>query len=231
MDTLSNAELTELGREDLIKRYIELQANYNNILLENAQLKEALDNINQRFVKLESVVEEPKTKKDDKLPIKKVIELEKKIYANQQYSRRDCVEIVGIDETIGNEDLESKVIDILGDINVTTSPTEIQAVHRLYDGKRTICKFMNRKTVTNILRNRKLLGSLDEYKKKIYVNESLCPYYRFLHGKCKALWRLGKIHGFAVVNGSVRYRMDDGGNLTKIEHLDDLQNVFGEICL
>ena len=231
MDTLSSAQLSVLERDDIIKHYIELQTNYNNILLENAKLKEALENINERFLKLECVVSELQTKKDDDIPQKKLVEMEKKIYANQQYARRDCVEIVGIADNVENEDLEKNVIDILGDINVRIDPNEIQAVHRLYDGKRTICKFVNRKTVINVLKNRKLLGSLDEYKKKIYVNESLCPHYRFLHSKCKALWRLGKIHGFLVVNGSVRYRMNDGGNLVKVEHIDDLQNVFGEISL
>ena len=233
----TDVELKDLDQNTLINHCLELQAKYRNVVAENLKLKESLEDLHARFSKLENVVEEMRTgqanNNDDSASITKktLVELEKKIYRNEQYSRRDSLEIVGIDESVETCDLEKKVIDILEDVNVVTNSKEIQACHRLWDGKRVICKFVNRKTVFNSISKRKLLGSLEEYKNKIYINESLCPYYRYLYSKCKGLWKNGKIHGFWVSNGSIRYRLQENGNFAKVEHIDDLEKVFGESCL
>ena len=189
--------MNDLDKNELIKQYITLQSRYQTVLSENEVLKQSLETINKKFEKLERVVEglvDKQTKSDNEINVagnscfeQRFYELEKQCHANEQYSRRDSLEIVGIDDNVSVNELENKVCDILADIDVTVNTKDIQACHRLWDNKRTIIKFVNRKTVFEVLSNRKKLALIDDYKKKIYINESLCPYYRFLHGKCKAL--------------------------------------------
>ena len=49
---------------------------------------------------------------------KQVKHLQKQLLACQQYSRRDCIDICGIDKGIKDEDLESEVCEIFSEINI-----------------------------------------------------------------------------------------------------------------
>ena len=42
---------------------------------------------------------------------------------------------------------------------------------------------------------------------KIYINESLCPYYEKLWTKCKKLWDAKRILSFWISNGSLRVKL------------------------
>ena len=140
-------------------------------------MKETIKCMNDRFLKLETVVEKLlKDKENTKTEEKRLYDIEKQAYACQQYSRRDSIEIVGIDTSVTDAVLEQKVCDILSDIDVPNTPNEIHACHRLYDGKRTSVKFISRKSVQKVLSSRKKLARMDEYKRKLFINESLCPY-------------------------------------------------------
>ena len=52
-------------------------------------------------------------------------------YANEQYSRRECLEISGIPASVADKDLESKVLEILEEIDVPIDPTLVEDCHRL----------------------------------------------------------------------------------------------------
>ena len=64
--------------------------------------------------------------------------------------------------------------------------TDIQACHRLKDNDRVIIKFGNRKDSLQVLCVKKDLESLDPSEldfpegTRIFINESLCAYYRGL---------------------------------------------------
>ena len=59
-------------------------------------------------------------------------------------------------------------------------------------------------------------------KTKIFVNESLCGYYRGLWGKCKKLYDSELIASFYVLNGRIRIRLSENGNAISITHGNDL---------
>ena len=79
--------------------------------------------------------------------------------------------------------LEQKVCDVIQEIGVDICYLDIQACHRLKDKDRTIVKFTNRKDCLRILRVKRQLKGLDPSAvdlpegTKIFINESLCPYY------------------------------------------------------
>ena len=87
----------------------------------------------------------------------RVMKLEKQLFASEEYSRRDTIEIVGIPESIADKDIEAKAIGIMKTIGVTVSKQEIQACHRLVKKDRVIIKSVNRKTAIACLRNRSKL--------------------------------------------------------------------------
>ena len=92
-----------------------------------------------------------------------IIDLEIQNNNTGQYSRRNNVEISGIPQSVSDNQLEEKVVDILKatDVNITTKETE--ACHRLGKKKKNvIVRVINRKHCLKALRNKKKLKSIDK---------------------------------------------------------------------
>ena len=60
---------------------------------------------------------------------------------------------------------------------------------------------------------------------KVYINESLCKYNKFLWVKCKKLWKEKYINSFRTPNGQLKIR-DNNLKTHNIDHLFDLQVLF-----
>ena len=98
-----------------------------------------------------------------------------------------------------------------------------------------MAKLLNGQDELGILREKKKLPNLDEGSKKrlktqkIYVNESLCPLYQKLLGKCNALLKRKYISNCCWVHGKLKIKRgptDD--RATNIKHEDDLWQIFGD---
>ena len=63
---------------------------------------------------------------------------------------------------------------------------------------------------------------------KIYVNDSLCPYYRGLWNECKKPWNNKKIYSYFTVNGTVRIKQVENGRYKSITHINDFRALFSE---
>ena len=66
----------------------------------------------------------------------RVINLEKQLSKNEQYGRRNNVEISGISNQIPDQDLEEN-IKICKDLDINISPMDIEGCHRLPIGRNT----------------------------------------------------------------------------------------------
>ena len=112
---------------------------------------------------------------------------------------------------------------------------DIQACHRLKDKDRTIVKFTNRKDCLQILRVKRQLKGLHPAVvdlpegTKIFVNESLCPYYRGIWSKCKKSRDKQKVHQYYAINGLVRLQIEESGQAKIITYMVDLPNLFPDI--
>ena len=85
-------------------------------------------------------------KQANSLLSKRLVDMEKQCWANTQYSRRECLEVVCIPESVQNNELEDKVLTIFKKIGCEVSPRDIEAFHRLKkDNDRAIIKFSGRK--------------------------------------------------------------------------------------
>ena len=135
----------------------------------------------------------------------RIINLEKQQSKSEQYNRRNNVEISGISNEVSDRNLEQTVIGICKDSGIEVNPLDIEGCHRLPLGrnatnttKRVIVKFVNRKHSEAMLQRKKDINQ----KSKVFVSHSLCPYYRFLWGKCKELQRKGRINQFFLSQSS-----------------------------
>ena len=106
----------------------------------------------------------------------RLIEVERKTFINEQYSRKEFLEISGIPESIDDNQLESTVCSVLNSIGSPVSPDGIQACHRISKkNKNVILKLVRRKDCFNTLQaKRKLddvdLNSLLGITGKVYLN-------------------------------------------------------------
>ena len=64
---------------------------------------------------------------------------------------------------------------------------------------------------------------------KIFVDESLCPYYWGIWNKCKKLRDKQKVHQYYTINSLIRSRIEKSGQVKIITHMIDLQNLFPDI--
>ena len=81
---------------------------------------------------------------DQKL-VNQLIKTERQCWANVQYSKRECLEVVGIPTSTPNDLLEANVSKVFGKLGVHDEGKDIQACHSLKDNDRAIVKFSNRK--------------------------------------------------------------------------------------
>ena len=109
--------------------------------------------------------------------------LEKLQAKAEQYSIRGNVEISGILNDILDNDLEEKVIEVCKDSDIVITSSDIEACHCLPLGrsitsknKQIIVRFVSREHSELMLCLKKNTSS----KSKVYINNSLCPYYCFL---------------------------------------------------
>ena len=163
----------------------------------------------------------------------RVTSLERQCWSNSQYSRRECLELTGIPETSDNNTLESTVLKIFEKLEVHVDPTNVKDCHWISSKngpKRVIVKVSKRKDASKIRSSKRKLKDMDltsiGINNPVYINDSLCTYYKMLWRKCKSLRMNKLIHSFWVTNGSIRLRTVENGRTNVITHLSDWEELF-----
>ena len=167
----------------------------------------------------------------------RVSRMERATYQQQQYSRRETIELVGLPENLNGDELEAKVVEVFDQAGVHVEKRDFHAIHRLKKNSVVIAKCVNRRDAIAILRAKKSLRDANEDVRKklgvptgskLYVNESLCPEYRRLLGICNALHKKNKLASFYTINGSIKVTKNADGEKIVIGHMDDLFKLVGE---
>ena len=188
--------LKDLKKENLIGLVLSLQSDCGKVIDTLGQhidnLTSTVDNLSSKFAQVESSLVVTKTVNNELL--KCFTSLERGLHSQEQYSRRECLEVVGIPSSVDDKNLQSTFCSILGDINVVCDSSDIEDCHGI-KGDRTIIKFSSQRKFSKVLNKKKKLKKLDIGKYgfndvlSIYINESLWPYYRRLWSKWKCLWQ------------------------------------------
>ena len=211
MAAYTEGTLAKLSKKELfgitlsLQNKVELYTNVNNDPLEEIR------KFNENFVKLESEINI--VKKVNTLLNKRVIDMERQCWANAQYSKRECLEVASIPRDVSNENLESKVLEVFSKVGCEILSRDSEACHCLTNNDKVIAKFLRKKdcdqvsSVKRDLRKIKLEDIRLRGSNFIFINPSLCPYYRMLWPKSKRLLDLGKINNFYVSSGKSKIRI------------------------
>ena len=180
----NEASLMKLNEEDLVRVTLDYQGKFNNILdlkKDISDLKSDLCGLMSDFYKLQADIQV--TRNVNSKLSERIMTMERGCYANEQYSRSECLQISGIAVTVADKDLKSKVFEILEEIDVLIDSTLIEDYNRLPSmgsPKKVIIKLDCRKCIHTILSNKNKLKNLKPKsvhllgKTKVFINESLC---------------------------------------------------------
>ena len=107
--------------------------------------------LNKNFKKLESDV--VVVKNVNNILCKQLVSVERKCWKNAQYSRRECVEVVGLPSSIANDQLENIVCRVVQHIGANITDEKTESCHRLNKNTdRTIVKFLRRKDCDQVMK-------------------------------------------------------------------------------
>ena len=103
-----------------------------------------------------------------------------------------CVEIVGIPMSVPDNENEETFCKIVDKVRVKINDRDIESCHRVGSQGHAIVKFSNRNDCQQLLKVKKDLSKLnltdiDLGNTKIFINQSLCPYFKLLVSKSKWL--------------------------------------------
>ena len=190
-----------------------------------------VQNLQSRIEKIEKQLQQSEVTK----VVDRITNIERSAFQQQQYSRRETIELVGLPDNLEGAELEKKVGEVFEHAGVQVQQRDFHAIHRLTKKSVVIAKCVNRRDAIAILRAKKSLREIGDgdrkklgVQNKIYVNESLCPEYRRLFGICNALHKQKKIASFFTINGSIKVTTKEGGEKSLIGHIADLNKLVGD---
>ena len=147
MATYTNESLQNLNKKDMIPIVLSLQSKLDEAKLEaNNKLLEEIRKLNDSFSKLGSelsVIKQVNSRLSSRL-----VNMESQCWANAQYSRRECIEIIGIPCEVKADDLEEKVVNIFEKLGCGMPPNRIEACHRVSKKSATVIVKFSHMTAT-----------------------------------------------------------------------------------
>ena len=239
MAALTEESLNKLSKTDLVALAVNLQDKMETM---KSNLNEKVSNLTEEVQKLNTNFELLKsdfsaTRIENNSLNERLIALERQCWANAQYSRRECLEITGIPSSVSDKDFEEVVCKVITKAGVDITADDIEDCHRVGNKGQTIIKFGKRKVSRQVLSVRKDLNKVKMSdidltgQSTLYINQSLCPYYRMLWSKTKTLYQKGKIDSFYVSNGNIKIRLQENARPITISHTHDFIKYFPGVDL
>ena len=155
----------------MIALTLEYQAKFDNTL---SNINRELSELHNDFKKIESELSVSKNK-NSKLH-ERVVALERQCWGNNQYSRRECLEITDVPDNVSNDN----------QLDVAIDPANIEHCHWLKSNgpKKVIIKFTRRKDGTLIRKKKNKLKGINlcsaGINYPVFINDILCSYYKML---------------------------------------------------
>lgn len=214
-----NQEKTDKKLNELEKSQIFISNQYDAI----DKKIDSILSLKQDVVMLKNLLQ----KKDEEIK-----SLENRVLNLEQYSRRSCVEFREVIQA-ENEDVETIIENAAKILNIPLTRNDIDAAHRLKTapGKTPviIAKFHSRKIRDKFIENkRKTITNNDVIGKgsgKIYIGESLAPYYRELLWKAKMKAKAENYKFVWWKNDTILVRKEEQGPIIRIKTEEDIEKI------
>ena len=111
------------SKQQLIKLFLEVQQQSNETI---CKLTDEIKLLKENYKRLESDISVSRTVSS--LLTDQMNNVERQCWANAQYSRRECLEVVGIPSPVKIKDLEGKVCSVFNRTGVAVNPDDIEAL-------------------------------------------------------------------------------------------------------
>ena len=123
MASLTEESLSKLSKHELIAMMLEMR---NKMKSSDRKFAEEVRKLNESFQQLKS--DPAITKNVNSQLHNRFVNMERQCWANAQYSRRECVEIVGIPTTVPDNELEETFCKIVDKVGVTIDDRDIPVI-------------------------------------------------------------------------------------------------------
>ena len=123
---ITNESLEKLNQRGMNNVVLSLQSKLDEA---NNHVVEEVRKLSDAFLKLQS--ELAVSQQVNSLLSNRLILVERQCRANAQYSRRECLDVVGIPSEVGADVLEEKVLNIFGKLGCDIPSERIEACHRI----------------------------------------------------------------------------------------------------
>ena len=144
--------------------------------------------------------------------------------------------MVGIPSSVNNNNLEHKVLTVFQKVRCELSPRDLEACHRLRKNSDTVIpKFSLRQDCEQIMSVKKDLKKLKVQdiglsgNQSIFMNTSLCTYYRMIWSKCKKLHEAGNITSFYTSCDTIKIKITENSSHIAITHTQNFTKDFPEV--
>lgn len=157
--------------------------------------------------------------------INEVISLKMKVDDQEQYSRRMCIRVAGINETNG-EDTNKLVLDLATQMSVPLKSEDIDRSHRVGNvrvgrnqrSRELIVKFTNYTARLNFIKGRKRLRELGT---NVYISEDLTKLRKNMYYECRQLVKAKVIKTTFSVDGNI-FIIDSNDKKMRVRSTSDL---------
>ena len=165
MATYTNESLDKLYKKDLIPIVLSLQNKLNEANNSKTESLDEIRKLNDKFDKLQSDVCISKNVND--LLSSRLLNIERQCWANAQYSKKECLDIVGISSEVKDETLEESIVRLFDKLGCSIDTDRVEAYHRVSKNNNTvIVKFTRRKDCQKVWNKKKELRNLEVYLDK-----------------------------------------------------------------
>ena len=233
MTTYTNKSLQNINKKNLIPIILSLQNKLEEL---NNNVPVEIRKLNESFSKLQTEVSV--TKQVNTLLSGRLVSIERQCWLNAQYSTRKCLDIVGIRSEVEADALEEKVVAIFEKLGCNILTECIEVCHRISKKNPiVIVKFLRRKDcqpVWDVKRDLRKIKMEDidlPGQNKLFINKSLCPYYKVIWAKSKKLHSLGKIYSFFISSNTIKIRVSENSSLLSLTHVEDFGKYFPDVDL
>ena len=165
---LTEAQMEKLTKPQVIQYCLKIQ----DVMRE--QLEKALERSEKNSAHIDAL-----SKRVEKLESHQAVShavirsLSSQIHRNDQYSRKDTLEVHGVEEDVGDGDvLEEKICELLSQTGEDVSPADLHACHRLSNKSMVICKFKCRKKKYAVISKRKNVQDPQQQKQGGWAREA-----------------------------------------------------------
>ena len=170
--------LSKLSKDDTARLVLDYQGKFDSVL---KTVKDDICEMKTKFKALESEFHVSKTVTDN---LTKYIKTsERKCYENEQYTRRECLEISGILGNIDDNALEETVLGLLSKYYALVDPSNVEDCHRLKSTnnapQKVIIKLSKQKDMYRVLKAKPSLknfnlNGLEHLLAPLYLSTKVC---------------------------------------------------------